>query len=218
MPGVQVASADCEARDGWFVDQDVAASTSFAFVAVGLYIVFVVVRNRLPRAFVALGAIVALEGVGSLLYHGTGGEVAQLLHDAPLLGVLGFVAGWHAGRLAQQAGSGALVGSICGLALGAIASGLGRMDVAVTFLAVVIAACELTARRRRSPPVWTAPVLALGATAVVAWLAGSSASPLCDETSWLQPHGAWHVLSALVVLAWMDAAAVAEVPERAPRR
>ena len=92
------------------------------------------------------------------------------------------------------------------------------MDVAVTFLVVVIVACELAARRRRSPPVWTAPVLALGAIAMVAWLAGSSAGPLCDERSWLQPHGAWHVLSTLVVLAWMEAAAVAEVAERAPRR
>ena len=116
MPGVQVASADCEARDDWFVDQDVAAWTSFAFVAVGLYIVFVVVRNRLPRAFVALGALVVLEGVGSLLYHGIGGDVAQLLHDAPLVGLLGFVAGWHVGRLAQRASAGALVGLISGLA------------------------------------------------------------------------------------------------------
>ena len=84
------------------------------------------------------------------------------------------------------------------------------MDLAVAFLAVVIAACEVAARRRRLPAVWTAPVLALGATAVAAWLAGSSASPLCDESSWLQPHGAWHGLSALVVLAWMEAAALAD--------
>ncbi len=218
MPAVDVASADCEARDDWFVDEDVNAWTSLAYVAVGILIVFIVVRYRRPRGFVALGALVAVEGVGSLLYHGAGGDVSQLLHDVPMVGALGFVAGWHFGRLVRRGGVAALVGLAGGVAVGAVASGSGGTDLAVALLVLVIASCELTARRRRLPAVLTAPVLALGGSAVAAWLAGSSGSPLCDERSWLQPHGAWHVLSALVVLAWMNGAAVAEFPERTPRR
>jgi hypothetical protein len=218
MPAVDVVSVDCEARDDWFFDQDVNAWTSSAYVAVGLLIVSVVVRHRLPRGFLALGAVVALEGGGSVLYHGAGGDAVQLLHDVPVVGMLGFVAGWHAGRLAQGASVGALLGLTCGLAVGLIASIVGLTDAAVALLAVFSSVCELAARRRRLPTVWTAPVLALLATAVAAWLAGTADSPLCDASSWLQLHGVWHVLSALVVLAWVDAAAGAEVPDRSPRR
>jgi hypothetical protein len=57
------------------------------------------------------------------------------------------------------------------------------------------------------PALWTVPLLALTGVAAAVWLAGTSDSPLCDEQSWAQPHGAWHVLSALVLLGWFAAAA-----------
>ena len=95
--------ADCEVRDDWLLDQDVNAWSSLAYVAVGLFIVLAVARRGMPRAFVALGLATALEGVGSLLYHGTGGRAGQVLHDGALVAVLGFVAGWHVGRLAGTA-------------------------------------------------------------------------------------------------------------------
>ena len=213
-----VDDIDCELRDGWFLAQDVNAWTSLAYVAVGIAVVVVVVRSRLPRVFIALGAVLALEGVGSALYHGGSGDVAQLLHDVPLVGALGFIAGWHVSRLDHRhPGRGALVGLGCGLAGGLAASAGGATNVAVAVLGMLVAAAELLARRRARPAVWNAPLLTLGAVAAGTWLAGTSASPLCDEQAWLQPHGAWHVLSALVVLAWMGRALTAESPERAPQ-
>jgi hypothetical protein len=46
--------------------------------------------------------------------------------------------------------------------------------------------------------------LALAATAAGAacWWAGRSASPWCDPDSLLQPHAAWHLLSAFALAAW----------------
>ena len=47
--------------------------------------------------FAVLGLLAAVEGAGSLLYHA--GDGGQFLHDVALGAVLGFVAGWHLGRL-----------------------------------------------------------------------------------------------------------------------
>ena len=91
--------ADCEVRDAWFLGQDVNAWTSLVYDAVGFVMVGVVVRHGLSRAFLALAGVTVLEGVGSLLYHGGSGDVAQFLHDVSLIGALGFVAGWHVARL-----------------------------------------------------------------------------------------------------------------------
>lgn len=211
---------DCELHDDWLAGQDVNAWTSLSYLAVGAVIVAVVVRRKLPPAFAALGAVAALEGIGSLLYHGGTGDAVQLVHDMPLIGMLGFLAGWHVGRLGageRRALSGALAGLVVGLVAGAIASVTATTSVVSGAAVLVIVAAELLARRRRLAALWTAPLLVLVALAFAAWLAGTSDSPLCDEQSWLQPHGAWHVLSALVVLAWMDRAAAIESPLHAPR-
>jgi 1-acyl-sn-glycerol-3-phosphate acyltransferase len=40
---------------------------------------------------------------------------------------------------------------------------------------------------------------------------------VCDADSWLQPHGLWHVLTAVVAIAWVDRAYAAADPDRAPR-
>ncbi len=199
--------SDCELRDGWFFEQDVNAWTSLSYIAVGVVVLLVVVRRRLPPAFIALGAVVALEGIGSTLYHGGSGDIAQLLHDVPMIGALGFVAGWHLGRLRDRdTESGALVGLACGLVAGTVAAAASVVNVVVAILVGTVVAAELAARRRHQPAVWNCPLLLLVAVAAAAWLAGTTASPLCAEQSWLQPHGAWHVMSALVILAWTDRA------------
>jgi 1-acyl-sn-glycerol-3-phosphate acyltransferase len=217
QPLVNDESADCERHDDWFLGEDVNAWSSLAYLAVGLVIVAVVLRRRLPRAFVGLGAAVAIEGIGSLLYHGGSGDLAQLLHDAPLVGALGFIAGWHAGRLSGRPDATALVGLAVGLLGGTVASAIGWTNIAVGVLVAITVVTEVVARRRRLLAVWTVPVLVLAAVAAAAWLAGTSQSPLCDADSWAQPHGAWHVLSALLLLTWFDRAVAVAAPERAPR-
>jgi len=213
------ATTDCELRDDWLLEQDVNAWTSLAYVAAGAVLVGEVRRRRLPPAVYALAAMAIAEGFGSLAYHGADSDVGQFLHDVPLIGVLGFVAGWHVGRLRSVADRGALVGTAIGLVVSSVMWAVtpGAVNIAVATAVVVIAAGSWQARRWRMTRVWTGPVLVLGVTAIVFWAIGTPGSPACDADSWLQPHGVWHVLTALVALAWVDAAYAALDPGRAPR-
>ncbi|MGB7880414.1 MAG: hypothetical protein WBL31_16740, partial [Ilumatobacteraceae bacterium] len=110
-------TADCERRDDWFLEQDVNAWSSLAYVAAGALLAWQVARRGLPTAVYAFAAVVAAEGVGSLLYHGAASDLSQYLHDVPLIGALGFVAGWHAGRLAGASDRGSVVGLVAGVAI-----------------------------------------------------------------------------------------------------
>jgi hypothetical protein len=198
--------ADCEAHDGGLFAQDVNAWTSLALVAVGFVIVVLVVRRRLPAAFVGLAVAVVAGGVGSALYHGDPGDASQVAHDGSLVAAAGFVAGWHVGRLrAGRAGVTAIVGLVGGLAAGVVGASTSALvtDAFVAVAIVSIAFSEMAARRRRLPSVIDGTVLGLAGLGICAWLLGRSDSPLCDPDSWAQPHGLWHLLSALIVLAWV---------------
>jgi len=176
-------------------------------------------RSRLPRAAYGLAGVVAAEGVGSLLYHGSASDLSQFLHDVPLIGALAFVAGWHVGRLWGRTNAGSLVGLAVGLAastvLWVVAPDATNITAAVAV--VVIVAASLVARRRAMARVWSWPLLALGAVAVSMWGLGTADSPVCDADSWLQAHAVWHVLTAIVALAWVDCAYGAADPNHAPR-
>lgn len=213
------APADCEWRDDWGLEQDVNAWTSLGYVAVGAVLVAEVVVRRLPRAALALAFAAVVEGAGSLLYHGATSELGQFMHDVPLVAALGFVAGWHTGRLAGFADGGSLIG----FGAGSVASaGIwlwapGATNVAVAVAVLVIVAASLVARSRRLAGVWNVPLLALGAFALATWAFGTRDSPLCEPQAWLQPHGLWHLLTAVIVLAWADAAYGAAHPDHPPR-
>jgi len=45
-----------------------------------------------------------MRGLGSFVFYGRRSDVAQLLHDVPLVGTLGFVAGWASDCTATSAG------------------------------------------------------------------------------------------------------------------
>ena len=215
----QEQAADCERRDGWGLEQDVNAWSSMAYVAVGIVLAWEIHRARLPRAVWALAIAAIAEGVGSALYHGHASELGQFLHDVPLVAALGFVGGWHVGRLRGAADAGALVGVVLGGAASAAiwAWAPGRTNVAVAVAVTVIALASLLARRRGVRGVWTVPLLVLGAVAIAMWALGSGDSPLCDDNAWLQPHGAWHALTAVLTLAWVDSAYGALHPDHPPR-
>ena len=125
-------TADCEVRDDWFLEQDVNAWSSLAYVVAGVVLAVQVARHRLPTAVYALAAVVVAEGAGSVLFHGSAGDLSQFLHDVALIAALGFVAGWHAGRLvgATDRGSivGIVVGSVTATVLWAVAPGATNAD------------------------------------------------------------------------------------------
>ena len=116
---MSTGTTDCERRDDWLLEQDVNAWSSLAYVAAGLMLAWAVRRARLPRAVYGLAAIAVAEGFGSFLYHGAASDVGQFLHDVPLIGALGFVAGWHVGRLRDRTDAGSLVGLAVGLVVSA---------------------------------------------------------------------------------------------------
>ena len=215
-------TADCEVVDGWGFAQDVNAWSSLGYVVIGFVVVVVVVRRRLPVVFLAFAGLAAIEGVGSLLDHGTGGEVAQVLHDGALIAMLGFGAGWQVGRLRNLGAAqvGAALGALLGASIGVVA---GVAAVAVLTNAMVMgsvaiaAAAELLARRRVGSPVWNAGLATALIVAVATWMLGRGDSPLCGARSWAQPHALWHVLSALVLLWWVDRVFDVDLPQRAPR-
>ncbi len=212
-------TSDCELRDDWLLEQDVNAWSSLAYVAAGLVLAWEVRRARLPRAVYGLAAISVAEGFGSLLYHGAASDFGQFLHDVPLIGALAFVAGWHVGRLRGRADAGSLVGLATGIAVSAAvwAFAPDATNIAVGVSVAVIVVASLIARRRSMTAVWSWPLLGLGAVAIGMWALGTPGSPACDADSWLQPHGLWHVLTAIVAIAWVDRAYAAADPDRAPR-
>jgi len=72
-------------------------------------------------------------------------------------------------------------------------------------IAALLGAAAVAGLRRRGlprPPV--AAVVALGAAVTVNLLTRTGA-PLCRPSSWMQGHGAWHVLTAVAVGMWLAA-------------
>jgi hypothetical protein len=208
---VALAVVDCERRDSWWFEQDVNAWTSLAYAAAAAVLVVAVVRGRLPRVLLVLAVATGLEGIGSLLFHGATSDTGHLVHDVGVVAILGFVAGWHAGRLAAAADTGAGAGAAAATAIAVVAWPVasGATTVVAGVSVAVVVASEFLARRRGMPPVVTRPLLVLTAVAAVVWVAGSSGSAVCAEDSWIQWHGLWHVLSAVLIVAWAARAAAA---------
>ena len=89
-------AGDCEALgDGWLA-QPVNALSSLAYVAVGAELMVRAWQQRSRGwssvGLAAFGALVAVEGVGSVGFHGPGDSVSHRLHDAAIGGTLAFVA------------------------------------------------------------------------------------------------------------------------------
>jgi hypothetical protein len=82
-----VAASDCEAiRDG-LITQPANTVSSLALVAAAWPIARAARRRRQP-AWNAVAIATAVEGLGSVAYHGPGGRAAQRLHDGGLLALV----------------------------------------------------------------------------------------------------------------------------------
>lgn len=199
---------DCEARDGRWWEQSVNTWSSLAYVAVGVFLAAAAARRRLPLGAAVLGFAIALEGVGSVLFHGAESEVSLAIHDLALFAVAGFIVAWHIGRLRGTAESWSVAGAGVGLVVGGgiwlIERGSTNAIVGTAIVAVVVA--DLLARRRGLTPVANRGLVVFAGIAVTAWFLGRAESPLCDPDSPLQFHALWHLLSAALLLGWADRA------------
>lgn len=210
-PDVVEVAGDCEWRPGGRWRQPVNAVSSFAYGIGAVALARSVRRGDLRPSGATLAALVATVGVGSVWYHAAPGPVAQLAHDLPLLGTVGFLADRHlrraglVGRAPTAAGAGRVavgpaVAVLGGLAFAAVVP--AAVNVLVGAAVVAVGAGEAVSRRRGRAAVWDGPLLVVGLGAVAAWVAGRGGSPACDPTSLLQPHALWHVGSALAIVLW----------------
>ena len=82
-----VAHGDCEEiRPGW-IGQPSNTVTSLAFLLAARPLLR---ASRRPggRAWAGVAAAAAIEGIGSVGYHGPGGRVSKLIHDAGLVALV----------------------------------------------------------------------------------------------------------------------------------
>lgn len=203
---------DCEAAHG-LLAQDVNALSSFAFVLAGVAVVAAVRRGRLRPPAAWFAVLATGEGAGSLLFHGAPSRLADLAHDAPLLGLVAYGAGWHVGRARSPAAADrwAVAASVAALAVAGVAwlvdvgatTGLTVVLVAAGGLSAMAPSARRLAAESGAAAVWTPGLLVAGAAGIAAWFAGRSTSPWCDPTSWWQPHAVWHVVAAGLLAAWI---------------
>lgn len=79
-----VATSDCERIHPGFLGQPANALSSLAFVAAAVPIARRA-RATNSRAWAAVAAAAAVEGLGSVAYHGPGGRPSKVLHDVGLV-------------------------------------------------------------------------------------------------------------------------------------
>jgi len=83
-PRAHAAVGDCERIRPGLIGQPANTVSSLAFVAAAVPIARHG-RRTASRAWLAVAAAAAVEGVGSVGYHGPGGRVAKAVHDGGLV-------------------------------------------------------------------------------------------------------------------------------------
>ncbi len=197
-----IGESDCELIGDGALAQPVNALSSLAFSLVGVALIGWAYRARgheqgVRWAFV--GALIAT-GIGSLLYHGPQTAVSNFAHDITFLvaiGIIGFAnlgvgLGWAPRTVWVAIGGSVLVSGVMLAVFPAATNGLAALGITV----VVIG--DIALRRVGSPgrPWYVLSLVAFG-LAVALLVVGRTNGPLCDPSTLLQPHGAWHVLGAI---------------------
>lgn len=185
---IAAAVPDCEAFVSGWPRQPVNAWSSLAFVAAAGLIF------RRGPASARVAPVVALVGVGSLLYHGDDGAVTAWLHDWPIATLLIVLLVPSPGRRDVAAA----------VAAPAILLALlpGAAEWVQGSLAIVLAVRELARRRERVRSLHAAAA-GLAASGAAFTILGRTGGSWCDPDSVLQPHAAWHVLAAGALVAYL---------------
>jgi peptidoglycan/LPS O-acetylase OafA/YrhL len=166
----EIGESDCEAIEPGLLAQPINALTSLGYVVAGIVVLLMLTPQQRRGVGGLYALLLALIGVGSVIFHGPQTPGAKFLHDAPIAALLALIVlivivRWRRG---QQIFPGA------------------------------------TKRR-------VVALVVTGAFAGMSFLSGRTESPVCDPDSPLQPHGGWHVLTAV---AFVLAAALLFRPPR----
>ena len=198
LPSV-VAESDCERCRPGLVTQPVNTLSSLAYVVAGG--ATLAEARRQPTATPggrAVGWALVAVGLGSVAYHGPGGAAGRWFHDASLLAMTGLVVltDVHHDRGTEPA-----VAEVAGTGLAAAVAAHPRTSG--TAQALTAAGALAAETRRHLAGGDDEPTGALAAAALAAGLAlhvsGRTGRALCRPDSPLQPHAAWHVLSAVAL-------------------
>jgi hypothetical protein len=156
VSGRHVAEGDCEAIRPGLVGQPANTISSLAFVAAALPIARAGRRRGRP-AWTAVAVATAVEGLGSVAYHGPGGRWAKRLHDGGLVALvasLGVAVGREGRRpLAGRPLTAALAATAAGLhglsrTGGPLCSCHSRLQGHAVFHVLAAAALAAAAERR----------------------------------------------------------------------
>jgi hypothetical protein len=203
-----LGASDCERIRSGRLAQPVNALSSAVLGSIGLAVAARGRQQLDPRRSCALGAAITATGLGSFVYHGPGGRLAEWLHDATAACLVAFVPVENLRALRGVSVSGAL--AAYGMSCAAIALLLRVRPSVLPHLstALLLAAATTQGRALRHRPATPAERLsaALLAAAAFSYAAGRTGSPLCRPDSRLQLHGVWHVLAGAAAAAWANGA------------
>ena len=194
----RAGAGDCERCRPGFVSQPVNAVSSLGYVVAGVAMLRDAGERRPIETLVAWSSIAA--GVGSVAFHGPGGPVSRVVHDAGLIALL-TSAGLADLEREADIDLGPVVRAVIPVASLVVARSRWSESVQVLVGAAAVAGEAVRLRRnRRADGRAMLPVAAIGATA---HLLGRTGGPLCDPDSLLQPHAFWHLTTAATV--WLRA-------------
>jgi hypothetical protein len=203
--GAQAAidTSDCELVRSSFPTQPINTWTSLAYCVAGVWVMVAADRSPIEQAVArAAGGLFVLTGLGSVAYHGFGGELSGWFHDASFLWALGFMVACEGVARPSAPFQRTLV--FGATVIGAASAVPALTNVVLVVLLGLLAwveterwAARPTHERRDLGVV--AGVLVL---AGLAYLLGRSGGPACEPDSLIQGHGAWHLLTALALALW----------------
>lgn len=207
----RLGDTDCEGLRDAGLAQPVNATTSLAYVALGVAIAIGSARSGEDRSSsIAFAGCVAAIGLGSFAFHGPQPTGSGPAHDLPIAVTIVFMAlhDLQSLRRRPQRPWAVLVAVTAVLAIVAALRSSLVVTIAGSAVATLLVAEYLgrwrpvlahgTARQRSE----LALIAALGAMAGVTWLGGRSSSPLCAPEALVQLHGLWHVSSSLLLGGW----------------